>query len=68
MWPVLCRAIAATAWVTILGGRYQFVMYPVYFAVSARLLTIVVVLALCHWTLCSLRVQDEVALHMREPR
>lgn len=54
--------------VTILGSRYQFVMYPMYFAVPARLLMIMVVLALCHWTFCSLQVQDEVALHMREPR
>jgi len=43
-------------------------MYPMYFAVPARLLMIMVVLALCRWTFCSLRVQDEVALHMREPR
>jgi hypothetical protein len=54
--------------VTMLGSRYQFVMYPMYFAVPARLLMIMVVLALCHWTFCGLRVQDEVALHMREPR
>jgi hypothetical protein len=63
--PLRRRVVRRCRWSV---SRYQFVMYPMYFAVPARLLMIMVVLALCRWTFCSLRVQDEVASHMREPR